>query len=748
MIQQKLAAKLETLQIEKIVRVETIADLLASQVAAAVGDVLSITQRTARRDQRARDIAERLRKLPKLMTETASTAMVKLGQWSHAEAGRIVAKTVPRKWMRAAQPAAVLVGEQTATEDAVGDLWNFDDNTGPISGRRLTDDEWAEWCAQHVWPAPPPEKVTEIVQRKTNGIAWQDRMQTLSKLIEPEKTAGALIDGFAEGLNVDQLTKRVLPHVTGNVASSARRIARTEGLRIANEMQREMYNDLGDLMVGMQIWATLDQNTRPEHAARHGRIHYKNGNPGLDTMPSLPDEPNCRCFDIPVMKTPESIANDPKLAAEFRTASGNAIPDAQSYNEWFRGADEGRRKMAVGAKRYNEMAAKLGQTRKPEWTDFIDADGKLLSVKELQSEDSDSYQFRQTQVRNALDKRRQLIQQISSGGFEDTIRRTKRTVNVVLNAASVDVEASNPITTERIDSYRRVEAATKQTLERLRKQVVASELPKREQKYNRAKYLAAEREWRRLKSLPDSPAKSAALKKAAKKMEDIAILGAEERRQERERVLQLLEVPDPLKLTFDVGDEASPDIKRNVSRARDFLQRITSRKHAVNGIVGDGKESVTVTVEEIYGKNRAYFMNGTRRIHLHRETEASVVIHEAGHALEDYGEVHELAKGFLYHRVGKDKCEHLPTLFPMFGYEDYEYGRDDDFGKAFQGRLSNMNSLNVDNHSYYAGKQYRGATEVLSMGVELLYNDPVGFARKDPEWFRFTVGILRGDMLP
>ncbi len=46
------------------------------------------------------------------------------------------------------------------------------------------------------------------------------------------------------------------------------------------------------------------------------------------------------------------------------------------------------------------------------------------------------------------------------------------------------------------------------------------------------------------------------------------------------------------------------------------------------------------------------------------------------------------------------------------------------------------------------GRFDRGPTEILSSGVQLLYNDPVGFAQLDPEWFDFTVGILRGDLLP
>lgn len=45
------------------------------------------------------------------------------------------------------------------------------------------------------------------------------------------------------------------------------------------------------------------------------------------------------------------------------------------------------------------------------------------------------------------------------------------------------------------------------------------------------------------------------------------------------------------------------------------------------------------------------------------------------------------------------------------------------------------------------GKYYKGHTEIISMGLELLYDDPIGFAERDPEYFKFLTGILNGDLL-
>lgn len=133
---------------------------------------------------------------------------------------------------------------------------------------------------------------------------------------------------------------------------------------------------------------------------------------------------------------------------------------------------------------------------------------------------------------------------------------------------------------------------------------------------------------------------------------------------------------------------------------------------------------------------------------LHSTTDAAIIAHEFGHAMEAYGEVHELAKGFLYHRVGDDPNRQLMQILPEFGYGPDEFGRDDQFHKAVSTRLSETDNRGVKNLAWYTGKQYQGATEVLSVGLQHLYNDPVGFAKQDPDWFNFTVGILRGDLLP
>jgi hypothetical protein len=72
-------------------------------------------------------------------------------------------------------------------------------------------------------------------------------------------------------------------------------------------------------------------------------------------------------------------------------------------------------------------------------------------------------------------------------------------------------------------------------------------------------------------------------------------------------------------------------------------------------------------------------------------------------------------------------------------YDDSERGRKDKFDEAFN---------ESESESYYVGKDYSGAgyTEILPMGLQKLYNDPVGFAMKDPEYFKYVTGIMDGSL--
>ena len=88
-------------------------------------------------------------------------------------------------------------------------------------------------------------------------------------------------------------------------------------------------------------------------------------------------------------------------------------------------------------------------------------------------------------------------------------------------------------------------------------------------------------------------------------------------------------------------------------------------------------------------------------------------------------------------RIARAGTQNFPLAerFPEKGYRPDEIGNEDGFRDAFGDRAA------------YVGKDYgRRATEIVSMGLEELYRNPAVFAGNDPEYFKFTVGLLRGTL--
>lgn len=137
------------------------------------------------------------------------------------------------------------------------------------------------------------------------------------------------------------------------------------------------------------------------------------------------------------------------------------------------------------------------------------------------------------------------------------------------------------------------------------------------------------------------------------------------------------------------------------------------------------------------------------------------VIHEFGHQVEHGNlEAAKLCHDFLQSRVGSEQPVSFKEKFPTLDYRDDEKGSPDDFGKAVAAAYGVGDEDYKQAIAHYAGKQYDesgrkspsgwrsyGATEVLSIGLEMLARDAQAFSEADPEWFDLVVGITTGRLL-
>lgn len=123
-------------------------------------------------------------------------------------------------------------------------------------------------------------------------------------------------------------------------------------------------------------------------------------------------------------------------------------------------------------------------------------------------------------------------------------------------------------------------------------------------------------------------------------------------------------------------------------------------------------------------------------VYIRSGVRAPVVAHELAHMLEMHDRhVVEREVEFLNHRNGSRPERRLNTCY---GYEgianDDIMVKKDNFKKAYAGRL------------YYNSDGSVRATDCLSTGVEQLIDNPARFLADDPEYFAFTVAMLKGEI--
>lgn len=196
----------------------------------------------------------------------------------------------------------------------------------------------------------------------------------------------------------------------------------------------------------------------------------------------------------------------------------------------------------------------------------------------------------------------------------------------------------------------------------------------------------------------------------------------------------------------------------------DKKQMITKAVEKVAGWIPSGRLAYKVRHVNIGPssgryKYRSSYSDSDQELRLTPGVTAVTVAHEFGHHIE-YGATKTYALkslGFLMSRMNEDDDG------PLYRYGDWydldEYGNPDRMRDAFGGKQRG----DSQQRAAYAGKLYKTssygddpkatmgsfgfgitATEVISMGVERLFEDPTGFAKSDPEYFRFVIATLRG----
>ena len=432
----RIASQAGTVQMDLLGHADALANSAEASIRKAWDELWEILKGDDVHTLNVYAIAQRhFQKLFATLVGDLSHGLHNLATWSHDKTATNLAGTVPLPYLHVA--LAPKLGAQAFTEDlapTAPGLVSFvkggiDLATADlIHAQELGDDERAREIFKAVlFPAPPLQRLQQIIYSGAGGVPWTERLRSETKLAAPDAIANILAAGFAAGFGPREIAKQLQP-IVGDVSATARRIARTEGMRVAHAIQWDANQAIASMTLGHQVHAQLDQNTRPRHRARNGNIYYANpehGQLGYDEMPHPPMESeadgsvmafNCRCFLSAVLAPPSRITSNPESMKLFSAHAAKAIPDPHVYGQWFAQAPEYIRRKAVGSARYS--AAKHVMGRDPDWAHFWSpAKNRLLTAKEIAREEPKKMAKRLEKVRKQESRQRADLAKVATYGF-------------------------------------------------------------------------------------------------------------------------------------------------------------------------------------------------------------------------------------------------------------------------------------------------------------------------------------------
>ncbi len=194
-----------------------------------------------------------------------------------------------------------------------------------------------------------------------------DNTDALAEVLKSE-----LIQGFIAGKTQREMTKVIMNRFNAG-AFDAKRLVRTEGCYIANEMQMQSYSECG--IEKYRYVATLDFRTSKVCAELDGKIfNVKDGVPGVN-MP--PMHPFCRSTTI-ISLDEEALKRMQRRARNPITGKNEIVPAGMTYNEWYAKYVEGNKEAIVNAQAIKNMASDKKQYNK-----YLERMGKKYAGKSL-----------------------------------------------------------------------------------------------------------------------------------------------------------------------------------------------------------------------------------------------------------------------------------------------------------------------------------------------------------------------------
>lgn len=198
----------------------------------------------------------------------------------------------------------------------------------------------------------------------------------------------------------------------------------------------------------------------------------------------------------------------------------------------------------------------------------------------------------------------------------------------------------------------------------------------------------------------------------------------------KDDVLALLRRPVGERANLKVRFGKVPEsIKSQVATAKEMFEAVVSPR--IVQLINAKKQTGLLVSG---GADRGSFNSWDWKIKLgvYNRGALKTVIHEITHAIEYVDkDIADKTRAFLMKRAGGQPTKRLKDLVPGCYKDAAEIAYEDEWAKR--------------GGDHYTGREYGSygrATELLTMGIERLVGDPIGFRRQDKEFFDFIVRTL------
>lgn len=140
---------------------------------------------------------------------------------------------------------------------------------------------------------------------------------------------------------------------------------------------------------------------------------------------------------------------------------------------------------------------------------------------------------------------------------------------------------------------------------------------------------------------------------------------------------------------------------------------------------------------------RAFYSLERQEVNLQHDNEQKTIIHEMGHWLEHKNpRIAQAANDFLEARTKGEAAQKLSKLTGNRGYKGNEIAKKDNFKHPYTGKIyPKFSEQKLRAHGYPDGAVLR-CTEITSMGLEEMFDNPRQFAEDDPDFFDFIWDVI------